>query len=195
MLGAINELTSKHGGFDGPHQSKIQAARTQEGETHGEEDQEEDGEEDWRRRSRRQSRQEGQEGGQAQSRRQEESGARQEAGAKGRRQAGDATSARAETAGTGTILFRAYPAAAGRSATAPANATAGTGLHAAEACRGRADRAAAPAGTAGTQAGTSTDDPWQLAHASKAGGITRADAAKAAGNNLGRIGLERDLNR
>src|SRR5258708_7665288 len=109
MLGGINELTSKHGGFDGPHESKIQAARTQVGEIQGEEDQEEEGETDRRRRAPRRSRKEGQEGAKAQDGRQEEGGAGKQGGAQGV-PADNGAVPRTDATGAGAVLFGAAAA-------------------------------------------------------------------------------------
>jgi hypothetical protein len=194
MLGGINELTSKDGGFDGPHESEIQATRTQEGETHDEEAKEKDG----RGGSRREPRQERQEeGAKAQSCGQEGRAAQEGCAAQedGSNQDGTAVALlfAAETAGTGIVLFGAE---AGPSAATQAGRAARDVLYAGTEA---ADPSAVlfgteAGGTATAQADRAADaanSARRHAHPGQAGGVAQSDAAKAAGIELGRIGLER----
>jgi hypothetical protein len=199
MLGAINELTSKDGGFDGPHESEIQATRTQEGETHDEEAKEKDG----RGGSRRKPRQERQEeGGKAQSCGQEgraaqEGSAAQEDGTQGSNQDGTAVALlfAAETAGTGIVLFGAE---AGPSAATQAGRAARDVLYAGTEAAGPSavlfcTEAGRPAIAQADRAADAhaANNARRLAHPGQAGGVAQSDTAKAARIELGRIGLER----
>jgi hypothetical protein len=170
MLDAINELTSKQGGFDGSH-GKTEIDGTQEGEAAGEEDEARCG------GACQQPRDQGQ-GGKARSC-QAQNGSEEESGAEaeGRNESGGAACASARSASTGSCAGRGC--AASRST---ATATPGT-----------------TAATIATKAGSATGaraygaaDAWLVAHAAEAAGELAA-GAEAAGIDLERIGLGRHV--